>query len=205
LKALCALGVLLVSGISALGSVTINLGADKLFQSNGTTPIPQGALIQLVASTTDSTFTLPTASSFVGGSADDVVLASFGSGPNGTVAQPIVFSLSSFANLTPGDPLMLRWWPTLTTSSVAPGFTTFGQFRTDAVENFSNTGWFVPADGSTITLNFLDQAAMGSEPNSAGTASFTTGAAVPEPSTWAAAILVGGALVFHARRRCVTG
>jgi hypothetical protein len=98
---------------------------------------------------------------------------------------------------------MLRWWPTLTTASPTPGFSTpFGQFRTDATENFSNSGWFVPADGSTISLNFLTPNAGGdgSEPESAGRAAFTT-TAVPEVSTVVCAFLCAGALGFHAIRR----
>jgi hypothetical protein len=59
----------------------------------------------------------------------------------------------------------------------------------------------VPADGSTITLNFLDTAGGGSEPNSAGTASFTTPTAIPEPSVLALA-LIGGAGLFLRARRC---
>src|SRR5881392_677407 len=192
LKFLLPLSALLLASLTASADVTINLGAAELFQSDGTTPIPLGSLLQLVASTTDSTFTLPTPASFTGGSADDLVVSSFASNNNagsGSFSGPIVFTLSG--NLNAGDPLMLRWWPTLTLASPSPGFSTpFGQFRTDAVENFSDTGWFVPADGSTISLNFLDTAGGGSEPNSAGTASFLT-AAIPEPSTLAS-VVIGG-------------
>jgi hypothetical protein len=203
MKLLLALTALMLSSISAFATITINLGAAELFQSDGTTPIPSGSLLQLVASTTDSVFTTPSPSSFTGGSADDVVVSSFGSNNNagpGSFAGPIVFTLSG--NLTAGDPLMLRWWPTLTTGSSSPGFSTpFGQFRTDAVENSSDTGWFVPADGSTISLNFLDIAGGGTEPNSAGAASFMTAAAIPEPSTLACLMLGGGALFLAVRRR----
>ena len=186
--------------MGAYGSVTINLSAGELFQSDGTTPIPTGSLLQLVASTTDNVFTSPSPTSFTGGSADDQVVATFDSndflGPGSTISA-ISFSLGG--NLNAGDELLLRWWPSLTIASSTPGSgTPFGQFRTDAVENGSDTGWFVPADGSTIALNFLDTAGGGSEPNSAGTASFTT--AVPEPSTLAV-LLIGGILLAPRIRR----
>src|SRR6184192_1195960 len=134
LKFLLPLSALLLASLTASADVTINLGAAELFQSDGTTPIPAGSLLQLVASETDSTFTLPTPASFTGGSADDAVVASFASQANGSFAGPLVLTLSG--SLTAGDPLMLRWWPTLTPGALSPGFSTaFGQFRTYAIEN----------------------------------------------------------------------
>ena len=199
MKLRLAVLALLISSISAHATITINLGADKLFQSNGTTPIPTGSLLQLVVSTTDNVFTAPTANSFVGNSADDIVLASFASQSNGTFGGPIVFSLSG--NLNAGDQIMLRWFPTLTLASSSPGAgTSFGQFRTNNIENFSDIAWVVPADGSTVSLNFLDIAGGGSEPNSAGTASLLT-AAIPEPSSVALAIFGGTSLILAVRRR----
>jgi len=200
LKSVLAIATLLITSLAASASVTINLGGAELFQSDGTTPIPTGSLIQLVVSTADNTFNLPSPTSFTGGSADDQILASFGtndsSGP-GSFLQPVVFTLNSA--ITTGDELLLRWWPTLTTSSSSPGNSTpFGQFRTDNVENFSTINWTVPADGTTNDLNFLDTAGGGTEPNSAGTASFMT-AAIPEPSALAL-IGIGGVLIAVRRR-----
>ncbi len=193
---------LLMTAAPVGATVTINLEAAVLFQSDGTTAIPMDSLIQLVASTTDSAVTLPSTTSFTGGSADDVILASFGSnnaGGPGSFLQPIIFSLTG--NLNTGDELMLRWWPSLTVSSSTPGTgATFGQFRTDAVENGSNIAWVVPADGSTVDLNFKDLAFGGTEPNSAGTASFST-TAVPETSTVLCAGLCAVLLLAHAARR----
>ena len=59
-KSLLLIATLLLTAFGARASITINLGGDELFQSNGTTPIPLGSLIQLVASTTDNTFSNPT-------------------------------------------------------------------------------------------------------------------------------------------------
>ena len=63
----------------ASASVTLNFGAAQLFSDSGTTILPVGSLLQLVASTTDNVFTAPTSSSFTGGSGDDQVVASFNS------------------------------------------------------------------------------------------------------------------------------
>ncbi len=197
---------------SAQATLTLNLTAGILYQSNGTTPVPDGTLLQIIASTTDNSFTAPSASSFVGGSSDDTVVASYALNHNtvgsaGGDFHSIVLTLSG--NWTAGDQLLLRWWPTLTTSSSSPGAnTTYGQFRTDAVENGSTTAWVTPADGQTVNLNFLDTAAGGTEPNGNGQGS-TNGAAsltvVPEPSTYGMlgmGIVAGG--VYLARRRKVT-
>ena len=198
-KIIFALAATLVTASAAMATVTINLGADVLFQSDGTTPIPTGALVQLVASTLDNTFTAPTATSFTGGSTDDVVLANLVAGAPGEFAAPVVLNLSG--NLTTGDELMLRWWPTLTISSSTPGTgATFGQFRTDSIENFSDIAWVVPGDPSNVGLNFLDTAGGGTEPNSAGRAAFSV-TAVPEPSTWTVAAIVATSLGAHFLRR----
>jgi len=190
--------------VSARAAITINLTAGILYQADGTTPAPDGTLLQLVASTTDSTFTAPTPASFTGGSSDDVVVASYALNHNTTGSAGGDFhslQLTLSGNWNAGDPLLLRWWPTLTTSSSTPGAnTTYGQFRTDATENGSTTGWVTPADGQTVSLNFLDQAAGGTEPNSAGKASLTT-AAVPEPSTYALIVAGGFVCAWMGRRR----
>jgi PEP-CTERM motif len=200
LKSLLVAGVVLATAVAASATVTLNVGAEVLFQSDGTTPIPAGSLIQLLASTTDSVFTAPTPSSFIGGSADDVILESFAAPDNsGFAGDDIVVTLSG--NLNAGDPLLLRWWPTLTLASSTPGAgTPYGQFRTDVTENFSDSGWFIPSDGSVISLNFLDESsgiAPNPEPDSAGTASFVV---VPEPSTFALGALGALGLVLVRRR-----
>jgi hypothetical protein len=187
---------------AAYADITINLSAGELFESDGTTAFPMNGLLQLVVSTQDSLFTTPTPSSFTGGSADDMVLASFGAndfaGP-GSAQAAITFALNSA--ITTGDPLLLRWWPTLTTASLSPGAgTSFGQFRTDAIENSSDISWNVPADGATDALNFVTMSYAGTEPDSAGIASMMT-AAVPEPSTFALGALGVLGLVFLRRRR----
>src|SRR5579884_1408634 len=93
-------------------NVIIDLFAGKLLMADGTTAMPNGTLIQLIASTTDSTFTAPNTSSFTGGSADDIVVSSYvmnssTGGGAGLDLQAITFSYSG--NFNQGDPLLLRW------------------------------------------------------------------------------------------------
>jgi hypothetical protein len=109
-------------------------------------------------------------------------------------------NLDSYTNAD----LLLRWYPTLTLSSSVPGAgTTYGQFRTDAVENSSDIPWQVPSSGAD-NLNFLTVASgVGTEPTSTGVASLVV-AAVPEPSSLAAfgSLIVLG-FAFLRRRRAI--
>jgi len=203
MKKLFVLGILVLSSLATVSaSITINLGGGNIYSTSTATLAPPGSLIQIVASTADNIFTDPTSTSFTGGSADDVVIASFvinaGLGSPGTFAQAIIFNLS--ATLTTGDLLLLRWFPTLTIADATgapPAGTPYGQFRTDAVENFSDIAWVVPADNSIVSLNFLTLAQGGTRPESDGVAKFTV---IPEPSTYAL-LAVGLAVVAFSRRR----
>src|SRR4051812_33252633 len=185
----CALSLLLCIA-SARADVTITLSVGKLFTSNGA-DFPSGGLIQLVADTSQNGFTSPTAASFTGGSADDFLLASFGSnnfpGP-GSAQTNVTFTLGQ-NGVTVADPLLLRWWPTLTTGATQPGGgTSFGEFRTNAIENGSTIAWAVPASDGNYDLNFITATYNGTEPDLAGRALFTVPAAIPEPSTLALAL-----------------
>ena len=203
IRNLSLVAITVLAILPAKADVTINLGVSKLYKADGTTLVPDGALIQLVASTTDTTFTAPTAASFTGNSSDDVVLASFSLdsstyGPGSFIkALPVTLS----GNLTTGDQLILRWFPTLTTLSSSPGAgTIFGQYRTDATLDGSEGAWVLPADGTPYSLVFQTISAGGSVANSAGAASLVT--AVPEPSSYGllgAAALAG--VVVRRRRR----
>jgi len=188
--------------LTANATIVINLTSAQLYGANGTTPMADGMLIQLLASTTDAAFAAPTATSFVGGSVDDVVQASYAmssataSGFPGGHIQAITLTFAG--NFNAGDALLLRWWPTLAANASIPGVNTpYGEFRSDQVENGSQVSWFAPSDGANVQLKFLDAAAGGTRPDSAGRASLVT--AVPEP-TGMGLILVGG-LGFAARRR----
>lgn len=182
--------------VGAYGGITINFGAADLRVAtvDGGGLMPSGGLVIIEASTLDATFGVPSLSGFVSG--DDIEIA------RGTVGPDGQFSLSA-AGLTfsgdwnQGDPLLMRWFPSLTLSSSAPaGGTHFGQFRTDSVIDGSQIAWFTPPNGDTDALNFLTFSQGGSNPNDAGLADLTV---VPEPmaypSIFALCCLVGTVVV----------
>lgn len=199
MKRLLLSSLLLLTAAAAHADVTLNLGGGNLYTAGGASLAPVGSLVQLIVSTGDNVFSAPTPNSFVGTSSDDFVLASFTINQgDGSFTQPITFSLA-VNNISTNDPLMLRWYPTLTSASGPGGGTTYGEFRTDAVESFSNIAWSVPNDG-TYSLNFLTQAFGGPNAESAGYANFTV---VPEPSSTALLAFGGiaGAVAMFRRRK----
>jgi len=190
----------LVSVCARAAAITLNLSAGQLSTPNGQ-PIPDGALVQVLVSTVDTTFSAPTGLSFVGSSVDDVVVASFAmnsasGGAPGVFSRAVQLEYNNLfggRTIAAGMPMLLRWWPTLTTSATAPGATNvMGQFRRDAAGDFSDIGWTLPSAPSTRTLNVLTPAFGGSTPTSALSA-------VPEPS--AALLSAMGLIGLFARRR----
>jgi hypothetical protein len=171
---------------SASAEVKIILDTGELDDISGN-PIPNGALIQLIASTTDNIFTAPTAGSFVGASTDDIVVSTwqldnttFGELP-GCHEQVLTFSYSGSFNA--GDSLLLRWWPTLTSLSSTPtAGIKYGEFRTDLVQNNSLIAWTAPSDTFQGGLNFFTQTVDETSPNAASTGKATL-TVVPEPTT----------------------
>ena len=202
-------------------TVTMNiLLAAELYEADGTTLAPYTSLILLVADTTGNGFanlqpgadvslgTLQTnnmgvPSIFVDGS-DDLIVGRWQLGANlgdngyfAGVSGPIGLS----GNWNAGDALAVLWFPTLTTSSTtAPASTTYGKFLGVPVLDGSDP-WITPSDGGTINLIFQTTAAGGSQSNSLGTASYTIGAPIPEPSRLVL-LGLGGLGVFFRRRRC---
>lgn len=132
----------LLAGLSPeAGAVSILFGGDFFPDSVGA-GIPDGAIVQLVVSTEDASFGDPTIDSFVG-EADDLILMtttadSFLGTFNRGVASGFVQNRNFDTAFDSGDPLLLRWWPTLTAADSEPGATVvYGEFR--------------PADDSTVT------------------------------------------------------
>jgi hypothetical protein len=170
----------------AQATITINLSGGTLYGADTNSPLPLGTLVQLIASrTTGSGFDIPSVGSYTGNSADDIVLANFAVnnavGNPGTFSTVVEFSLGNGVDV--GDQLLLRWFPGLTIVDSAPSSPnqTFGQFRVDIVQDFSDINWTVPADASLVFLNFFTQMNGGVNPESAGVANMVV--AVPEPST----------------------
>jgi len=178
-RAAILLGLIWLLQLAARASITIQLGADTLKDVAGN-PMPTSGLVVLVASTLDSQFGSPTATSFVSG--DDIEVARFDLSSTeipGLVEDLAILTLSG--DWGAGDPLAIFWYPTLTIDAVSPGASTpYGFYRDPTPSGEQGTGldgsdpWFTPADGATLwNLLFLTSDAGGaSTPPGAGNASF---------------------------------
>ena len=193
----------------AQASETIEIDAGNLYNSTGTAFVPVGGLLQLIASpvsvtSPDGVFTPPTSTAFVTGS--DILVESFSMNygfATGEADEVANFFVGGTSQAALGDALLLRWYPTLTTTSTSPGLgATYGQYRSDTAESDEpGISWFVPSvDGQTLSyptgLDFNTMAEGGSNLEIAGYASNIVLVGVPEPSTYAplccaAACLIG--------------
>lgn len=205
---------------AANAAVTIELDAGILRGTTATSLEPVGGLLQIIATRSGSAtnFGTPTPGSFATG-ADNLVVANFAMNytfGSGETDNRITFTLentgasASATTFDVGDPLLLRWWPSITynTATGAPSRTptggdTFGQFRSDTGEN-GGIAWFTPTDGSLLTfpsgLNFNTIAAGGTNAETAGFATNIV-SPVPEPSTYALLGLGLGGLTFGAMQQ----
>ena len=171
--------MLLCAVTAARATVIINFDVGVLANASGSTPVADGSLIQIIASS-DNVFAAPTAGAFIGG--NDVLLFS-GSFDSSTTSVTGAMSISlSNLTLAQGTNLLARWFPTLTTASLTPGAgTAYGQYG-----SLTDVSWVSPADGTTANPQMLTSSSgFGSAANSNGYAILTV-AAVPEPSTYAA-------------------
>lgn len=205
-------------------TVSIEVDGGILRNSDGSAVVPQGALLQLVAVRSGATgvFAAPTAGSFTGFSADEVVVGNFAmafrlDGSNmpimGAFDLSVGFTLENVSSpslataLDSGDALLLRWWPALfTDQSGQPtrnpvAGDSYGQFRADSAEFSSATGWFVPADGNNNVVGFNTIANGGTRAESAGFANLIVANPVPEPSTYVFLGLGIGGLCFGMAQR----
>jgi hypothetical protein len=195
--------------VCAHASITINLDAERLKTSGGSS-MPVDGLVILVASTADSTFNGPSPTAFVTG--DDHLVGKF---DLSAWQSPGVFTLGLKTSLSgdwaAGDSLMMYWFPTLTIGSTAPGLgTSYGQYG--YYGNATGTygpQWVTPSDGGTVGLKFFTTDASFLKPGggpvdaSAGLASLSV-TAVPEPATCgmiAAMVCLAGAVVSKRVRR----
>ena len=184
-------------------TATIQIDAGLLENSTGTAVVPNGMLLQILASPS-GTFSAPNSQSYVTG--DNVLLGNFAmnsnSGQAGETLTNDTFSLATF-NLTAGEALLLRFYPSLSGTSVptAPTLgTTYGQVRSSTIESGINDGsqtaWVVPATGSVdllyITASADNGVTTGTYSNASAFASNVVPAAVPEPSTF---VMLGVAML----------
>jgi len=181
-------------------TITIQVDADLLKDSSGNA-MPTNGLVVLVASTTDSTFNPPTAGSFVSG--DDIVLAKFdlrSSGANGVLID-VASSLTLTGNWTPGDPLAIYWFPTLTTNSTAPTAGIAYGFYTTTTPLDGSDAWTTPTAPANIDLRFITTDSdtvnghlAGLNPPSAGLASNVVGSGNLTAPTLGVSLLGGGSV-----------
>ena len=165
LSLFAAAGLLAPLNSSAL---TFNLTGDWLASEYANQGIPGGSLIMLVASTEDKKFDSPNGSGLTPQGSDDVVLGTF-TAINGTsVLNKGSFIASVHVNLNDaaaglehldgGDPLILRWFPTLTEKDAFDarllGRIPYGEFRTDGSADDSTDAWVTPSsNAATISLH----------------------------------------------------
>jgi hypothetical protein len=172
-----------------------------VFATNGGTPFSDGRLLQLVASTGDATFASPTATSFVGGNTDDVVIASFAVDSSvlnvaGSVSVVLNINLSSFPTVAQNNPLLLRWY-NIDFGASSPGSgTNYSEYRSASGDESSDP-WLMGGSGQSLSLGFVTASLGGSLADSAG---FAT-SPIPEPAETATFAALGAlALGFYRRR-----
>lgn len=200
-----ALAGLFVAQLRA-DSIHIDFSLGILATSAGT-PVLDNSLVQIIAAPTTSTFANPTATDFLGGSSDEYIVYSgaFDSSTSGGTPGAELFGVNIDLTTYPiaGDALIVRWYPSLTTSSSAPGLTTYGQFgypNNPSSVDPSNT-WIAPSGGGSVAFSFLTTSAGGPYPDSMGNASNTV-SAVPEPSNYAVIIgICAGLMALRYGRR----
>lgn len=161
--------------------MTFNLAGDWLADEKGVRGIPNGSLIMLVASTEDREFAPPSADGLVDPRSDDRILEIFtasddnGKANQGSYAASIQVNFGDEAmgleNFGPGDPLLIRWFPTLPSTdleSLPSGPVPYGKFRADEILFGSNAAWQTPGANSAIINLSVVAGAFGNRYNPQG-------------------------------------
>ena len=221
-------GVFLAAQSTALASITINIYAGSLRNASGSANVAQGTLIQLINLGNDgfnpinindgsssglaqwvsgndaviaAAFVNPAAGDFTTGAAFDLTA---GADPTtGILNRAFRFEI---ADVPAGTNIGIRWFPGIlaanfATTTLVPG-QAYGQFTRAASALHNGSVWISPSDGGTLTFDALstqnNPEGAGSDPNSAGFASFTV---VPEPAAIGLSLLGAVGLATLRRRR----
>ena len=204
MKKLTILGLplLFAAGMMYGQAVTLTIDAGLLENTIGTAVEPAGGLLQLIASPS-GTFSAPTSTSYVTG--DNVLISSFAASYTAsqisgetltTTAYPLT---TSSYNLTTGESVLLRFYPSLTAANTpaSPTLgTTYGQVRSSTIEfptDGSETAWVIPASGVAADLNYITLNDGGTYSNLSAQATNVVLAGVatgvPEPSAYVLALI----------------
>jgi hypothetical protein len=187
------LGLLSLNTAWASSQVVLNLNFGILTDINSN-PVSDNSLIQIIASP-DSAFSGPSTTSFLGSNSNDILVwsgsfSSLSTGVQGSMQLEVTIDLAQYP--VSSDAFVIRWFPSLTTSSTTPGTTTYGEFGYP-----TDTSWVIGAADTSTPYSFLTSSANGPYPDSFGKADRIT--AVPEPSNYAiiVAIFSLGLLIKH--------
>ncbi len=206
-KTILCLAGLLAASASTQATVTLDFLADRLRTADNT-PIPQNALILIVADTSNNGFSQVSngaslsINSLLGGG-DDRIVGRFNLSVWATdgvfQTPPSIFDLDSVTGWNEGDGLALYWFPTLTLASdQAVAGTSYGAF-TGPVGS-SGESWVTPSNTSSSQYTFFTTTGSdlgpGAFPSSQGQALLTV---VPEGSP--AVLALAGLLGLCLRRR----
>lgn len=185
---------LTASSYAAVGIVGGQIG--DLFTSSNAL-IPNNSIGIVVADFSnngvlDPLGTTLTANQFIGGGSDDMILGVYQSSGGNFDFSGLTFSYSG--SFGAGDRLYFLWFPTINQLNATVGAgVSYGSFRSDVAQTLSGAeiAWIAPADGNYTLLALT--ASLGADPSEALDpatlrATLTTaGAAIPEPSSFAAA------------------
>lgn len=200
-KALPILAALALCPAVAQADVAINVTAGLLYRFDGS-PLPKNSTVVLLADldrdgfgnlTNPNTFLADPQDFIVGRvGTDDIIVP-------GSLQQPFTFI---------GDPLLLAglvdaplalvWYDLpYSAGATSPGSNTYFGTYTDPIGIDGSAPWLFPASG-TVSMNFLTQAAGGSNTELSARTNFAT---APEPASMLMVLLAGGLLSARSRKR----
>lgn len=202
--------VLSMFWVMPASAVTIIFSGD-FFMNVAGQGIPDGAIVQLVVSTENDTFEDPTTGMFAG-EVDDIVLAtttadSIGGFFNQGLASGILQNRNFDVMVDAGDPLLLRWWPTLTRANGRPGAETpYAEYRPvdDATITEGSDHPFVMPDNQSANIQLamrVDFAGGASNPGGDVTLGDIRFLSTPIPELETGLLVLFGACGLALRRR----
>lgn len=212
MKRALTISALLLAPLSSFAAVTITNGAIGPLRASNGSSIAVGSVGILVADFSnngiiDAKNTVLSVNSFVGAGSDDQILGVFtatdldGSGHIG-----FDFSGTSWnyqGNFGANDQLFFLWFPSISTVGATVGSgVSYGEFRSSSADVSADIAWIAPSDGQNVSIIAFGEVLGGSPAFSTAeltAAKITAGAAIPEPSSFAA--LAGLAMLGFAGMR----